>query len=473
MVFRLVSATGRCNLGRNRYDLAFSGVFWHLAIIENVEVLMEVSFIAQPYNNVQLGSLLDAKLEDGHDIESVTIVSAFTSRSSVIRLKKRLIALHDASAHVRLVIGVDMGGTSKEVLNELASWPVDVRIFKNRKNGVTFHPKMYVIKRKGAAEIYVGSNNLTEGGLFRNYEGGALVSYDLPNDFVLYNKALGELQQFIDPQYPIARVLDQEFLMRLISRNDIPSEAEKRTREKVAKVGSSQADDIFGFEATPSPKALPLDYQHIVLAAVDSQLQEIQRNKRAAASKDKREGRGSENSVRAPLPEVEPIATVPATAFYMELNATKGEGSIPGEQRIPLPAIWSAQSFWGWKENYTRDVNPRKGEQQPAVGARAEDRVYYNWRPVWDISELGNPEHRVIRQVRMYLYENSSDFRFTCGEIKNWGEPGDIIRLEKVEGGEVHYRCQLAKKGTPEHEEWKKICTGTPGAHTRRGFGFT
>lgn len=434
---------------------------------------MEVSFIAQPYNNVQLGSLLDTKLEDSHDIESVTIVSAFTSRSSVIRLKKQLIALHAVAAHIRLVIGVDMGGTSKEVLSELASWPVDVRIFKNRKSGVTFHPKIYMIKRKSTAEIYVGSNNLTEGGLFRNYEGGALVSYHFPGDLELYNKALSELQQFIDPQHPIARVLDQEFLMRLISRNDIPSEAEKRTREKIAKVGSIQGDDIFGFEPTPSPKALPLDYQHIVLAAVDSQLQEIQRSKRAAAQKDRKDGRGAGSPAKTPLPEVEPIATVPATAFYMELNATKGEGNIPGEQRIPLPAIWSAQNFWGWKENYTRDVNPRKGEQQAAVGSRAEDRVYYNWRPVWEISELGNPERRVVRQVRMYLYENSSDFRFTCGEIKKWGDPGDIIRLEKVEDGEVHYRCQLAKIGTPEHGEWKKICTGIPGTHTRRGFGFS
>ncbi|MFP9531331.1 phospholipase D-like domain-containing protein [Pectobacterium brasiliense] len=434
---------------------------------------MEVSFIAQPYNNFQLGSLLDAKLEDGHDIESVTVVSAFTSRSSIIRLKKRLIALHDATAHIRLVIGVDMGGTSKEVLAELASWPVDVRIFKNRKNGVTFHPKIYVIKRKGAAEIYVGSNNLTEGGLFSNYEGGALVSYYFPDDLDLYNKALGELQQFIDPQYPIARVLDQEFLMKLISRSDIPSEAEKRAREKIAKVGYFQGEYIFGFEATPSPKALPLDYQSIVLAAVDSQLQEIKRSKRAAASKNKRDGKGTENSVKAPLPEIEPIATVPATAFYMELNATKGEGNIPGEQRIPLPAIWAAQSFWGWRENYTRDVNPRKGEQLAAVGSRSEDRVYYNWRPVWEVSEVGKPEHRVIKPVRMYLYENSSDFRFTCGEIKKWGEPGDIIKLEKVDDGEIHYRCQLAKIGTPEHEEWKKICTGTPSANTRRGFGFT
>lgn len=85
-------------------------MFWHFASIENMEVLVKVSFIAQPYNNLQLGSLLDSALEDGHDIESVTIVSAFTSRASIMRLKKRLIELQEAAAQVRLVIGVDMGG---------------------------------------------------------------------------------------------------------------------------------------------------------------------------------------------------------------------------------------------------------------------------------------------------------------------------------------------------------------------------
>lgn len=448
-------------------------MFWHFASIENMEVLVKVSFIAQPYNNLQLGSLLDSALEDGHDIESVTIVSAFTSRASIMRLKKRLIELQDAAAQVRLVIGVDMGGTSKEVLSELETWPIEVKIFKNRKSGVTFHPKIYVIKRKDTADIYIGSNNLTEGGLFKNYEGGALVSYNLLVDFELYSKAMSQLQQFVNPQQPIAKILDPEMLKKLLARSDIPSEAEKRVRDRVAKVGNIQDEDIFGFEPTPSAKSLPLDYQHVVLAAVDNQLQEIKKSKRAAVLKSKKEGGGAQVYLKAPLPEVEPIASIPATAFYMELNATKGEGNIPGEQRIPLPAIWSAQSFWGWKENYTRDVNPRKGKQQAAVGSPAEDRIYYNWRPVWEISELGNPKHRAIRPVRMYLYENSSDFRFTCGEIKKWGDPGDIIRLEKVDDGEIQYRCELAKIGTTEHDEWKKICIGVPGAHTRRGFGFS
>lgn len=436
---------------------------------------MEVSFIAQPYNNLQLGTLLDTSLADTANIRSVTIVSAFSSRSSVIRLKKALLELHAVSAKVRLVCGVDMGGTSKEVLEELAGWPIEVVIFKNRKSGVTFHPKIYVIEKGDSADIYIGSNNLTEGGLFKNYEGAAIVSYSLPADNESYVQANRELQYFLDPKEPIAKLLDQAFLEKLLLRNDIPSEAEARARAKVAKVGSPLGDqDTFGFESTPAATKLPIEYQHIVLAAVDQQLQDIQKSKRAAAIKAKRDGLPNEDIKKIVIPEIEPIAYVPATAFYMELNATKGEnGNIPGEQRIPLPAIWSAQEFWGWKANYTKDVNPRKGKRPAVPNPNAEDRVYYNWRPVWEISELGNPEHIVTKTVRMYLYENSSDFRFTCGEVARWGDPGDIIRIEKVDNEVIDFRCQLAKKGSAEHIEWSKICVGRPDAHTRRGFGFS
>lgn len=436
---------------------------------------MKVNFIAQPYNNIQLGKLLDESLADTENIRSVTIVSAFSSRSSVIRLKKALFKLHLENAKVRLVLGVDMGGTSKEVLEEIAGWPIETLIFKNRKSGVTFHPKIYVIEKNDLADIYIGSNNLTEGGLFKNYEGAAIISYSLPADNESYVQAKRELQYFLDPKEPIAKLLDQEFLEKLCLRNDIPSEAEARSRAKVAKVGSPTEDqDIFGFESTPAATKLPIEYQHIVLAAVDKQLQDIQKSKRAAAIKLKRDGLAKEDINRVVIPEIEPIAYVPATAFYMELNATKGEnGNIPGEQRIPLPAIWSAQEFWGWKENYTKDVNPRKGKQPVVQNPHTEDRVYYNWRPVWEISEIGNPERVITKTVRMYLYENSSDFRFTCGEIARWGDPGDIIKIEKIDNDVIDFRCQLAKKGSAEHVEWSKICVGRPDAHTRRGFGFS
>ncbi|WP_285960174.1 phospholipase D family protein [Pseudomonas tohonis] len=441
---------------------------------------MEVRFIAQPQDNLQLGTLLKDSLSNPKTIQAVTIVSAFASRATITRMKSSLIELHKAKAKVRLVVGVDMGGTSREVLEEIASWPIEVFIFKNRRNGVTFHPKIYLIEKKESAEIYIGSNNLTEGGFFKNYESTALVSYKLPKDLKDYESAKAELAKFLDPQPPIAKHLDEKFLNQLLLRNDIPSDAEARTRAKAARLSSNQSDDdIFGFEVTPGAKALPLEYQDIVLAAVNQQLTEVKKANREAAKKNNIDEKSDSLTEKISLPDVEPMAYVPATAFYMELNATKGakalEGgkkNIPGEQRIPLPAIWSAQDFWGWKANYKKEVNPRKKKKLTAE--KSVDRIYYNWYAQWEISQIGDKARHIHqKKVRMYFYANSSDFRFTCGEIAKWGDPGDIVRLERVDNGIVDFKCVLAKKGTKEHEEWSIICTSSEKTHTKRGFGFS
>ena len=439
---------------------------------------MQVRFIAQPQDNIQLGNLLTESLKSIKAINAVTIVSAFASLATITRLKAPLIALHEAEAKVRLVLGIDMGGTSKEVLEEIGKWPVEVFIFKNRKSGVTFHPKIYLVEKKTSAEIFVGSNNLTEGGLFKNYEGAALVSYALPEDGEAFTRSKTELAKFLDPQLPVGKRLDAEFLQKLLLRNDIPRDADARTRAKAAKVGSTngqEGDNPFGFEATPGAKALPIEFQDVVLAANAKQLSDIKK----ANKETKKKGGKSPTAGQIALPDVEPLAYVPAGAFYMELNATKGtkaekgaKKNIPGEQRIPLPAIWSAQEFWGWKGNYEREVNPRKSKKPGVPGEKSVDRVYHNWRPVWEISQIGDATRHIPKKtVRMYFYENSSDFRFTCGEIAKWGEPGDIVRIEKVDNGVVDFKCDLAKQGTKEHAEWSKICKAS--GHTKRGFGFS
>ncbi|MDA3276324.1 hypothetical protein IPC692_11945 [Pseudomonas aeruginosa] len=434
---------------------------------------MKIRFIAQPQENIQLGSLLKDSLSEGK-IRAVTIISAFVSRATIIRLKDSLIKLHNAKAKIRIVVGVDMGGTSKEVLDELSNWPVEVFIFKNRKNGVTFHPKIYLIEKDNSAEVYIGSNNLTEGGLFKNYEGTAIVKYELPKDLEPYNEAKAELSKFLNPGLPVAKQLDKAFLEKLLLRSDIPSDAEARARAKKSRiVAKSDDNETFGFEATPGAKSLPIEYQDIVLAAVNQQLSDIKKFNREL----KRKNKGIEDSsiVKTSLPEIEPIACVPATAFYMELNATKGaKGNIPGEQRVPLPAIWSAQEFWGWRENYTKDINPRKGKKQEQQDESKVDRIYYNWHAKWEILQIGNPSNHVPSKIiRMYFYENSSDFRFTCGEIAKWGDPGDIVKIEKIDNGFIDFKCQLAKKGTKEHAAWSLICKNNDKSHSKRGYGFS
>ena len=71
---------------------------------------MKVHFIAQP--QVQLGTLLNAALNSTERPAGVVLVSAFASLQAVLRLKSKLLELHEAGTTVRVVVGVDMGGTS-------------------------------------------------------------------------------------------------------------------------------------------------------------------------------------------------------------------------------------------------------------------------------------------------------------------------------------------------------------------------
>jgi HKD family nuclease len=323
---------------------------------------MEVSFIAQPQDKVQLGPLLFSALGKTPAAPTrVTIVSAFASLVTVIRFKTPLRDLHDAGAKVRVVVGVDMGGTSKEVLHELASWPCEVFVFKNKRSGITFHPKIYLVERKDSAEIFVGSNNLTDGGLFRNYEGAARVRYKLPEDAEAFDSAKRELSKFLDPHAPVAKLLDADYLKKLEAREDIPSDAESRKLRKAARVGPSgkaAVDDTFGFESTPGPAPLPVEYQRVVLAANTRQMEQETKERK------KRVKKGVEKQKPVIL-SVEPLAQLVApTSFHMELNTTKGKmaaeggkSNIPGEQRVPLEAVWSAigtvsqhQYKWHWPE---------------------------------------------------------------------------------------------------------------------------
>lgn len=430
---------------------------------------MQVNFIAQPEE--QLGKLLTAALEADPAPSKVVMVSAFASLQAVLRLKATLCGLHADAAQVLIVVGVDMGGTSKEVLKELASWPTEVFVFKNKKGGVTFHPKIYLVQSAKWAEIFLGSNNLTDGGFYGNYEGSVRVSYALPADAKQLALATQQLKKFLQPSAPIARKLDDEYLQLLLQRTDIPDEAEARRRRKEARGRSQPARptvEAFGFESTPGPPQLPLSVQQVVLGAVRNQLDELEKQRRAKTKSD-RAGQADATTVPvADIRTVEPLAQLAPTSFYLELTATSGRsGNIPGEQRIPLEAIGAARDFWGWPENYFESRNPRKGDANPD----GEDRVYMNWKPMWRIRVAGDPAKDVLKDIRMYFYVNSSDFRFYSRHVVNWAKAGDIIELTRVDHEDYVFECVIAEAGTARHAAWKRLCT-QGSAHTNRVFGF-
>ena len=91
---------------------------------------MQTTTIAQP--GVQLGIEISELLDADEGLTSIRLVSAFVGLRTILRLRDQLLACVAEGADLRLTIGIDMGGTSREVLEELLRWDCEVYVFHNR-----------------------------------------------------------------------------------------------------------------------------------------------------------------------------------------------------------------------------------------------------------------------------------------------------------------------------------------------------
>lgn len=410
---------------------------------------MKVNYIAQP--DEQLGSVLAAYLDSDPNPCRVVFVSAFVSVQTLMRVKHHMLYLNEVGTTVRFVLGIDLGGTSHEALAEVLSWGIDCRIVNHRLPGHTFHPKLYMLEWQKRAVVIIGSNNITEGGFFNNYEGAAHITYELPSDADEFSNACDELRRFLDPDGPVVNPLTDELLRDLVDRGDVPTEEEARKNRaesrKSKPKGTSRKGPLFGTEDFDPPPPLPADLLERLIKDV--------RKRRSTAKKA-----GKKKSAGKPIDAAVSDAVLPA-AFYMTLPTLQGD-NIPGEGRIPLEAVELAKEFWGWPDEYYKEVSPRSGQ----------NRVYWNWRPQWRIRDVTKPANITTQEVRMYMYENSSDFRFYVRPLVNAGaDLGDVVRIRRIAETDAEFECVLARQGTSEFDNWIKSCT-QPVRNSTRRFGY-
>jgi len=182
--------------------------------------------------------------------------------------------------------------------------------------------------------------------------------------------------------------------------------------------------------------------------------------KRRSGAKKAAKKAAKKQAVAKPIDDTVSDAVRPA-AFYMTLPTLQGD-NIPGEGRIPLEAVELAKEFWGWPDEYSQEVSPRQGQ----------NRVYWNWRPDWRIWDVDNPGDVTTQKVRMYMYENSSDFRFYVRPLVNAGaDLGDVVRIRRIAESDAEFECVLARQGTPDYDLWIKSCT-QPVRNSTRRFGY-
>jgi hypothetical protein len=216
--------------------------------------------VTQPEN--QLGNDISELLNSEASYSRIAFVSAFVALRTILRLRERLLAHVEAGARLCLTVGIDLGGTSREVLEELLRWNCATFLFHNTNARATFHPKVYLFENSTSATLFVGSNNLTDGGLYTNYEATTRYDFDLPVDALEYDRLLRPLAQFLDPRGATVRPLDAGLIRTLVARGELPTEAEARQRSRNQRQGGVSGaaptpPSPFGQIAIPMPPLLP------------------------------------------------------------------------------------------------------------------------------------------------------------------------------------------------------------------------
>jgi HKD family nuclease len=182
-----------------------------------------------------LGDALIRLLEEQPHWANLTVAVAFVKFSGVKHLIRPLRALVAHATIIRFIVGVDHRGSSREGLQSLleAVTPTgDVWVFHN-ENPSTYHPKVFLFEKLGRAALVLGSGNLSEGGLYTNYEMGLLIDLDTeqPQDAALLEQIRQNLDALLADQR-VAVHLDNALLEQLATLRMIVTEGEARDDEE-------------------------------------------------------------------------------------------------------------------------------------------------------------------------------------------------------------------------------------------------
>lgn len=163
--------------------------------------------------------------------EKVEIAVAWVRHSGTRHLNSAVRSFLANGGAIQITVGVDIENTSIEGLTDLLSWEscgnVETHVYHNEASS-TFHPKVYLFRNRTNARLIVGSNNLTEAGLFVNTEAG--LQHDAPLSDSLITGARTALSAWRDTTTGFAKRLDTTLLNDLTNLGYVFSERSLQAR---------------------------------------------------------------------------------------------------------------------------------------------------------------------------------------------------------------------------------------------------
>ena len=200
---------------------------------------MDTKIIGQGYNLDADTSVAKELIEQFNSkrYDSFTCLVAFASYGGISALTPYILAEKERGVKVKIILGIDQRGTSKEALEEVLSWGVESKIYHTQSVNI-FHPKIYLFENTDIFTLIVGSNNLTTMGLVKNIECSLLIKdakgeHSVHKDFYIYWKSI------LDGVDVNLMSITQDLIDKLYTEKLIPTEIERADkydngRDKVA-----------------------------------------------------------------------------------------------------------------------------------------------------------------------------------------------------------------------------------------------
>ena len=208
---------------------------------------METTIIGQGYNLAADTSVAKELIKqfESKRFDSFTCLVAFASGSGIAALTPYITDAKDAGMKIRVILGIDQKGTSKEALDAVLDWGVDAYVYHTDSRNI-FHPKVYLFENEDIFTLIVGSNNLTVPGLVQNVECSLLIkdikSNPVHKEFYDYWKAI--LDGTEASLYPITR----KFIDTLVANKLVPSDADRAAIHDAWKKGATAKSAVSMFK---------------------------------------------------------------------------------------------------------------------------------------------------------------------------------------------------------------------------------
>lgn len=220
----------------------------------NKGVRMEL--VNQPLDG-QIGQKIIDLLESG-EYDKANFVVAFAQSAGVQSLKEALSRFRASGGDVKICVGIDLGGTSKEALVELLKVSDELSIFHS-VTPQTFHPKIYYLQGQTQQRMIIGSSNLTSGGLWTNVESSVIVdlSGDSDTSVNARDRLSGYFNKLADAGLSYRILRNHSDIQELVDSGYVLDEVDARQSQRDARGRQRKQGDVrfgTGFAAKPPRK---------------------------------------------------------------------------------------------------------------------------------------------------------------------------------------------------------------------------